>query len=185
MRIITMAFILLLAAGAVAEAKSPASVVLVATSSSRFEVIYTASENATVKITVTDEDGNRLTSRIVRNARNFRMPISFKELVPGKYHLALDNGSEVIRKELHIMRSRPIYSHVMKLDENRYLVSISNVASSRAIKISVYDGLTNLIQSIDEVVDGEKAVIVNTQRVKGTPGIEVSDPSEQSTVISN
>jgi hypothetical protein len=185
MKKIALVFAMLLAAAAVVEAKTKTSLAIIARSSSKYEIIYSTTEEATLKIVVADSYGNRLSSRVVHNVRNFKMPVVLKDAGPGRYYVIVDNGKEVVKKELPAVQPRPIYSHVANLGDDRYLVSISNTGTLQPIKISVYDGLSNLLQSLNEVVDGQKAVIVRIQNANGRPTFDVSDPSGLSEVIHN
>lgn len=185
MKQIALAFAMLLTASAVIEAKTPPSLTVIAKSSSSYEILYSATEMAKVKITISDKEGNVLSSRVVNNIGNFKMPVVLKGLRPGKYYVIVDNGKEVVKKELSYVEPAPIYSHVAKLSDDRYLISISNTRPSQRIEISVYDGQSNFLQSLNEMVEGQKAVIVKTHKVNGTPAFEVSDPSGLSDVIQN
>lgn len=185
MKKIALAFAMLLTASAVIEAKTPPSLTVIAKSSSSYEVLYSGSEMAKVKISVADKGGNVLSSRVVENIAKFKMPLVLKNLSPGKYYVIVDNGNEVVKRELSYVEPAPIYSHVAKLSDDRYLISISNTRPSQPIEISVYDGQSNFVQSLSEVVEGQKAVIVKTHKVNGTPAFEVSDPSGLSDVIQN
>jgi hypothetical protein len=185
MKKIALVFTMLLTAAAVVEAKTQTSLAVIARSSSNYEIIYSTTEEATVKIVVADNDGNRLSSRVVHNIRNFKMPVVLRGVSPGRYYVTVDNGKEIVKKELSAVQPRPIYSHVANLGDDRYLVSIANTGTLQPIKISVYDGLSNFLQTVNEVVDGQKAVIVRTQNVNGRPTFEVRDPSGLSEVIHN
>jgi hypothetical protein len=180
-----LALALLITASAAIAAKTPTSLAVIAKSSSNYEVVYSANEKTTVRISIVDENGNRLSSRIIRNIEDFKIPVALMDVGPGKYFVIVDNGNELLKKELATILPRQIYSHVAKLSDNRYLVSISNTGSSQPVNISVYDGFSNLLQSLNEVVDGQKAVVVNTQNVKGIPTFRVTDPSGQAEVIFN
>lgn len=183
MKNLILAIAMLLTTQVISEAKTPVSLAVTAKSASSYEIAYTTHERSTVKITVTDESGKALSSRVVRNIGNFKMPVQLQDLKYGKYYVTVDNGSEVLKKELNYQQAAPIYTHVSKLTESKYLLSISNTGVSQPVKISVYDASSNLLHSSKEIIDGQKAVVVRMQNVKGDPTFEVSDPSGQFEVI--
>jgi hypothetical protein len=57
--------------------------------------------------------------------------------------------------------------------------------SEQPVEIRIYDASNRLVQSETASVNGEKAMVFNTKKVKGAVSFVVSDPTGRSEIVQN
>jgi len=176
----------------VSEANTPSTLEVTMKSSSSFNVSYKGPGNRTVQITITDGQGKTLASRMVKNTQQFNLPVSLKDATPGKYYVIANDGTEKIVKEVwtsktttSFQNARKLYSHVADLGGGKYLLTMRSFVSEQPVKIRIYDASNRLVQSETASVNGEKAMVFNTKKVKGAVSFVVSDPTGRSEIVQN
>ncbi len=185
MKRIVLTLLMLATVAAISNANTPSKLKVKMKSASAFDVRYHSSQKSNVKVTIADSQQKNLASRTVKNTSGFNLPVTLENLKPGKYFVIINDGSQELIAEISTLNTEPVYSHVAKLDANRYLVSITSPRSAQRLEINVYDGLSKLVLSTTQVIDGEKAMVFRTTNVAGTPSFEVVDPSGKTPVIQN
>ena len=140
-----------------------------------FDLTYHGESKGTVKINVTDASGTVLAQRIVRNLRDFTIPVNFENQTSGKFIIKIDDANGSQSKEVSLEKNKTFYPLVTALKDNRYLVSVSNPLRE-SVRIDIFDEERTLVMTKETHADA--AILFKLSKFKGQPVFEISRSTE-------
>jgi hypothetical protein len=157
------------------EGSTPTGLVVIKKNATTFNVLYQPASLSNVNVSILDEQGNKVFSESIRKTEGFNRPYNFEELKEGEYTIVVEDASGIQKKSL-------VYGHdlvvkaanVLKLRDDRYLVTIKGAQVTGKVSIKVYEGGKLLHQQASDIT-GDFGRLYTLKNVSAAISFEVSD----------
>ena len=143
-------------------------------SSAVFRVYYSKPEANKVKVTIYNEEGDKVFAETIKNKDGFVRPYNMKELPTGLYTFEITDNEGAKRFEYNYgddsfrkSNSSDLLVSVKKLDTERFLLALGN-ADNEEVEINVYNDRDELLYSATEFVENQFAQLYNLKSVKSS-----------------
>lgn len=140
-----------------------------------FSLFYKSEGSAKVKVSITDAVGNEVLSEWVKNENGFVRPYNFYGMDAGEYTITVRDG-ETTREEkfTYGITKAAKTATVLKIGDNRYMLTVQGSKTSGKILVKIYDGGTLIHKGFHDV-SGDFAQRFTIKENINTVTFEVSD----------
>lgn len=149
-----------------------------------FKVIYKGENTGKVRLNIYNADAKIVLSETF-NSDGFIIPVNFKGLEYGEYTIELvDAAGKKVEKITYAPFKNTRFIHISKIttEENKYLLSVANTASSRIV-VKIFDAQNNLIHTETKNIDANFAQVYKLHNTTAGVTFEVSDDAGNSKTL--
>ena len=142
------------------------------------KLFYRGEKSGKVKVTIYNDDGQKVFVEVMRNIEEFMRPYNFSSLPEGNYTIEIADSqgtrSQSVKHSLYVPEEKT-FAHLTRLGaEPRYMLAVPN-AGSDVLTVRIFDGRDNLLYQGTEVVDGTFAKVYNLDKIGGSHTFEIID----------
>ena len=142
---------------------------------STFNLFYKPVSSTNVRVSILNEDGSEVFSESLKSKDGFVRPYNFSHLAEGKYTITVEGQDESHSQSIIYKHSVvPKAANVVKMMDDKYLVSIRGDMVDGKVKVNIYNG-SKLIHQTESDVNGDFAQVYNLQKVKEPVTFEILD----------
>jgi len=150
------------------------SLAVVKKNETTFNLFYKRAGLSDVKVSLLDAKGNTVFSESIENTRGFNRPYNFSDKEKGDYVFVVedDNGKQMHNFKYDLPGSR--VASVVKLDDHRYMLSISEKLYTGKIYVRAYKG-SKLIHKQSTKITSDFAQVFTFNNTSEKISFEVMD----------
>jgi uncharacterized protein YxeA len=113
----------------------------------KYELVYIAEEPSDVRVSIYNESGQNVSTRLVKDVAKFKRTYDFSKLEPGTYKVVVKNDDGVAREEInHLVKEARLKSFVTNLPTEKALkVHVGDFNPDQPVSIRIYDEQNNII----------------------------------------
>ncbi len=140
---------------------------MVAKSDVKFDLYYASDKSSEVWVTIYDTQGRRVSSKTIKNVKNFKRTYDFSKLKPGKYTIVVKNESGSANQEItYQIKEAVLKTFVSKLPDNQSLkLHVGAFDTSKPVLVKIYNQNYKLIHSDEIRNDGSFSRVYNLNKM--------------------
>ena len=157
--------------------EGPAMTVVSVKGSEIYKVIYRGSGEGKIRLSILDEQGQKIHSESFAGMAGFILPVNFKGLEAGNYTIEIvDNAGRYEEKIAHLPAGDSKKIHVSKLmrENGKYLLAVRD-ANNEAINVKIYDEEQRMVYEETKTLSGDFAQVYRIENPRGRYTFEISD----------
>jgi len=140
-----------------------------------FNLFYQRAGLSDVRVSLLDAKGNQVFSESIKKTRGFNRPYNFSSMEKGEYTFMVEDGNgKQTHNFVYSDSPSPRVASVVKLDDHRYILSVSEKLFSGKMYVKIYGG-SKLIHDQSYKITGDFAQVFALNNIDETISFEVTD----------
>ncbi|HEY3402026.1 MAG TPA: hypothetical protein VGK59_01500 [Ohtaekwangia sp.] len=184
-KITVLAFALLTSLSVLAN--SSASLTIVASTESVYNVYYKTAEAGRVKVSIYNSGNKLVFSEMLYNVASFMRPYNFSELSEGEYTVVVEDKNGKQAEKVNYAMNK--ITSIIKVTEvanasDKFLLNVTTTGT-QSVTVKIFDATQTLVYNNEVEVTGSFGVIYNLSQIKSTDNItfEVSTSNGKTETI--
>ena len=151
------------------------------------KVFYKGSKTGTIKVTITNAQGESIYRETLKNVESFMRPYNLSSISEGEYNIEIvtPEGRQV-EKFLYSKTKVEKLMNLMQVKDSggKYILMVSNKSGEDELKVNIYDEAYRLVYQGTENITGDFAKVYDLSSLGKNFTFEVSDSNGTKSISS-
>ena len=129
---------------------------MVAKTDVKFDLYYASEKSGEVSVSIYNESGLKVSSKTIRNVKNFKRTYDFSKLAPGKYKIVVRSEDGTANQEIsYQIKEAKLKTFVTRLPNSKSLkLHVGDFDTNEPVMVNIYDQ-NNILIHTDKIKNGQ------------------------------